>query len=163
MTLQTPLILDADEGEHLAFLNTRSTVKVGGDRSGGALTVIECLAPRGFGPPLHRHDVEDELFHVTEGELWVSCAGEEQVLGVGGTAWLPKGLPHQFQAVTPDGPTRFLQLTLPAQFEHMAAKLGEPMDHAGLPAAQEVDPEEVARVCAEFQIEILGPPPAPLD
>ena len=162
MSLQAPLILAAGEGEHIAFLNTCASVKVGGDRTDGLMTVIETLAPRGFGPPLHRHDVEDELFHVTEGALWVSCDGEEQVLEPGGTVWLPKGLPHQFQAVA-DGPTRFLQISTPAQFEHFAARLGAPMAQFGLPDPVEIDPAEVAQVCADFQIEVLGPPPPPLD
>ena len=37
------------------------------------------------------------------------------------------------------------------------------MDHAGLPEPVEIDPARVAEVCAEYQIEILGPPPPPLD
>lgn len=162
MSLQTPLIHPADGGEHFNFLNTRTSVLVDGIHSGGVLTVVECLAPRGWGPPLHRHDVEDELFHVTEGALWVSCDGQEQVLEVGGTVWLPKGLPHQFQAVA-EGPTRFLQLTTPAQFERFVEKLGIPQADATLPEPVEIDPGEVARICTEFQIEVLGPPPPPLD
>lgn len=162
MSLQTPKLFGPDDGDHYAFLNTRNTVRVTGADSGGVLTVIELLAPRGFGPPLHRHDVEDELFHVTEGALWVSCGGQEQVLEVGGTAWLPKGLPHCFQAVGEDL-TRILQVTTPAQFEDFTEALGAPMPHAGLPEPVEIDPEEVARVCADFQIEVLGPPPPPLD
>ncbi len=162
MSLQTPKLFNPDEGEHYAFLNTRSTIRVSGADSGGVLTVIELLAPRGFGPPLHSHQVEDELFHVTEGALWVSCGGQEQVLEVGGTAWLPKGLPHTFQAVGPQT-TRVLQITTPAQFEDFTRALGAPMSHAGLPDPVQIDPGEVARVCAEFRIDVLGPPPAPLD
>lgn len=162
MSLQTPKLFARGEGEHVAFLNGNATIQVTADDSGGVMTVIDMLLPRGFGPPLHRHDVEDELFHVTAGELWVSCAQQEQVLGVGGTVWLPKGLPHQFQAVG-DGPTRMLQISTPAQFEDFARQLGAPMDHAGLPEPVEIDPAKVAEVCAEYQIEILGPPPPPLD
>lgn len=162
MSLFPPSILAPDEGPHWNFLNGRITVKVSGAQSGGVMTVIEELIPRGFGPPLHRHEVEDELFHVTEGALWVSCAGQEQVLQPGGTAWLPKGLPHQFQGVG-DGPTRFLQVTTPAQFEDMVADIGFRVeDGSVLPDPVEVDLDEVVRVCAEYQIEILGPPPSPL-
>ncbi len=102
------------------------------------------------------------MFHVTEGALWVSCDGHEQVLEVGGTAWLPKGLPHTFQAVGADR-TRILQVTTPAQFEDFAKALGAPMSHAGLPEPVEIDPAEVARVCGQFGINVLGPPPPPLD
>ena len=162
MSVQTPQLFARDEGDHWNLLNSRATVKVAGATTGGVMTVIETLAPRGFGPPLHRHDVEDELFHVTEGALWVSCDGQEQTLGPGGTVWLPKGLPHQFQAVGA-GPTRFLQISTPAQFEDMLAALGNRLDDAELPEPTEIDPGKVAEVCARFQVEILGPPPAPLD
>jgi quercetin dioxygenase-like cupin family protein len=162
MSLQTPLLFAPGDGDHWNLLNSVATVKVGGKQTDGLMTVIETVAPRGFGPPLHRHDVEDELFHVTEGALWVSCAGQEQVVEAGGTAWLPKGLPHQFQAVG-DGDTRFLQITTPAQFEDMVAALGARLDAPRITTPAEIDPARVAQVCAEFQIEILGPPPPPLD
>jgi hypothetical protein len=74
----------------------------------------------------------------------------------------PKGLPHQFQAVG-DGDTRFLQITTPAQFEDMVAALGARLDAPRITTPAEIDPARVAQVCAEFQIEILGPPPPPLD
>lgn len=163
MTLQTPLILNSQEGEHWDFLNCSFTVQVDTKRSNGIMTVIDAVMPRGFGPPLHRHDIEDELFHVTEGRLWVSCGGQEQTVGVGGTIWLPRGLPHTFQAVSDDGPTRMLQITTPGQFEEMVAKLGVPAPGPRMPEAVEIDPGHVAAVCAEFQIEVLGPPPPPLD
>lgn len=35
-------------------------------------------------------------------------------------------------------------------------------DGSVLPDPVEVDLDEVVRVCADYQIEILGPPPAPL-
>jgi len=55
------------------------------------------------------------------------------------------------------------KISTPAQFESFARQLGAPMDHAGLPEPVEIDPARVAEVCAEYQIEILGPPPPPLD
>ena len=62
-----------------------------------------------------------------------------------------------------DGPTKFLQVTTPAQFERFVEELGAPQADASLPEPVEINPEDVVRVCAEFQIEVLGPPPPPLD
>ena len=163
MSLQTPHVLADGQGEYWDFLNCHFTVKVDRATSGGAMTVIDALMPRGFGPPLHRHDVEDEFFHVTEGRLWISAGGQETVLEPGGSVWLPKGLPHVFQCVADEGPTRMIQISTPAQFEEMVAKLGAPAPAPRLPDPVEIDPGHVAAVCAEFDIEILGPPPAPLD
>lgn len=161
MTLQTPLVLGPADGEHFAFLNTLNTVKLGGDRTRGALSVIECLAPRGFGPPLHRHDVEDELFHLLDGEVRFVTGDADSVATAGTTVWLPRTLPHQFQVLSPTA--RLLQVTTPAQFEQLVAALGERTDDAVLPTPVEIDGQRVAQVCAEFGIEVLGPPLAPLD
>jgi hypothetical protein len=39
---------------------------------------------------------------------------------------------------------------------------GDPTDPSALPEPIEIDPGQVAQVCAEHGIEVLGPPP-PLD
>lgn len=161
MTLQTPLILGPGEGEHWHFLNTLMSVKVDGDRSNGAFTAIECTGPRGFGPPLHSHDVEDELFYVVDGEIRFASGEVESVVGDGGTVFLPKQRPHQFQVLTDTA--RFLQVTTPAQFGDFVRTLGTPAEAAVIPEPAEVDGARVAEVCAQFQIQVLGPPPPPLD
>ena len=160
MTLQTPLVLPRGAGEHFAFLNTLATVKLGGDRSGGVLSCLEILAPRGFGPPLHRHDVEDELFYLADGEVRFTAGDADEVVTTGGTVWLPKLLPHQFQVLSDTA--RIFQVTTPAQFEQFVAVLGSPVDEAVLPEPVEVDGGRVAAVATDFQIEVLGPPPPPL-
>jgi mannose-6-phosphate isomerase-like protein (cupin superfamily) len=159
MTLQTPLILTRDAGSHFDFLNTLTTVKVGGDRSGGVLSCVELLAPRGFGPPLHRHDVEDELFHITEGEVRFVCGDADETVTSGATVWLPKLLPHQFQVLSETA--RIFQISTPAQFEDFVAAVGTPMESAVLPEPSEIDGQRLAELCGEFQIEVLGPPLPP--
>lgn len=160
MTLQTPRILARDEGDHFHFLNNLFTAKVTGEMSNETLTAMEFVGPKNFGPPLHRHDLEDELFYILEGEVWFSCAGVEAVHQEGGMAWLPRGLPHQFQILSDTA--RVFQVTTPAQFERFVAKLGKPADGPTLPEPEEIDPGLVAKVCSEFGIEVLGPPPPPI-
>lgn len=160
MTLQTPLVLGPADGEHFSFLNTLSTVKLGGGRTDGVLCVIEVLAPRGFGPPLHRHDVEDELFYVLDGEVRFVAGGTDSVVPSGSTVWLPRLLPHQFQVLSPTA--RLLQVTTPAQFDDLVAALGERADPV-MPRAVDIDGGRVAEVCADFQIQVLGPPLPSLD
>ncbi len=159
MTLQTPQLLARDEGEHFHFLNNLFTTKVDGERSGGVMTVMEFVGPKDFGPPLHQHDVEDEMFYVVDGEVWFQCGDDETVYGPGGLAWLPKGRPHTFQIRTETA--RVLQITTPAQFEGFVAALGRPADGPTLPEPEEIDGARVAEVAAEFAIQVLGPPPAP--
>lgn len=159
MTLHTPHLLAPGEGDHWAFLATNATIKVDGRMTGGTMTVIESLMPAGFGPPPHRHDVEDELFFVLEGELLIECAGQSATYGPGGCAFLPKGLPHRFQ-VSDDGPARMLQVTTPAQFDDFVRAVGRPLTGSALPPPRQPDVEALVRIAADFQIEILAPEPA---
>lgn len=156
MTLQTPTILGPGAGEHFHFLNTLNTVKVGGQQTSGVLSAIEFLAPRGFGPPLHRHDVEDELFYLVDGEVRFVVGGVDRVETTGSTVFLPKLLPHTFQVLSETA--TIFQVTTPAKFEELVAALGTPTAEAVLPEPQEIDGAQVARECARFQIEVLGPP-----
>lgn len=158
MTVQIAHALARDEGEHFHFLNNLFTTKVDGDVTDGRLTAMEFVGPRGFSPPLHRHDVEDELFYVVAGEVRFVAGETDVVHGPGGTVWAPRGLPHQFQILSDTA--RVFQVTTPAQFEEFVARLGERVPDPTVPEPVEVDGELVARVCAEFDIAVLGPPMA---
>jgi quercetin dioxygenase-like cupin family protein len=164
LTAQRPLILDASEGENYHFLNHLATVKVSGGLE-GRLSVVEFLAPLGFGPPLHRHNDEDELFVVLSGEIVLRTGDIEKRCGEGGMALLPRAVPHGFQVISEEA--RFLNVTGsttgPPQFDAMVAALGTPIHDRVLPGPTPVDPGKVAEVCATHGIDILGPPPPPLD
>jgi quercetin dioxygenase-like cupin family protein len=157
------LVLSAGEGHRLEFLNHLATVKVvAGDH--GSMSVVEFLAPQGFGPPLHNHVDEDELFLVLDGELRF-YTGDELILGGAGTcAYLPHGSPHMFQVLTETA--RFVCVTASTttipRFDRMVAELGTSTDRGDLPEPVYIDPARVAEVGAQYGIEIVGPPPPPL-
>ena len=52
-TIESLQSVPADEGDHHFFLNHLATVKVGAGGSDSGLALVEFVAPRGFGPPLH--------------------------------------------------------------------------------------------------------------
>ena len=159
MTLQSPTLVARDEGEHFHFLNNLFTAKLTGEHTDGQMTVMEFVGPKDFGPPLHSHDIEDELFYILEGEVWFQCGDAEAVHGPGALAWLPRGRPHTFQIRSETA--RVLQVTTPAQFERFVAALGKRTDEPTLPEPEEIDGAHVAEVCAQFNIQVLGPPPDP--
>lgn len=160
MTLQSPVLTARDEGERFHFLNTLQTAKITGGQTNDTLTAVEFLAPKNFGPPLHRHDAEDELFYILDGELWLSCGDVEAVHGEGAVVWLPRGLPHTFQVRSETA--RVFVVSTPSGYERFIAALGEPTDSRALPDPGDIDPARVAEVCAQFDIQVLGPPPAPV-
>jgi quercetin dioxygenase-like cupin family protein len=161
---RAPEVIAPGSGHHLHFLNHLATVKVrgGGD---GALSVVEFTAPRGLGPPLHRHDDEDELFVVLRGEVAFHTGDDRPMVGEGGIAFLPHGIPHTFQ-VHSDTAT-FVCVTgsrvRAPRFDRMVTTLGVQTAAASLPEPVPIDPGRVADVCLDHGIQVLGPPPAPLD
>ncbi|MFK8024996.1 MAG: cupin domain-containing protein [Ilumatobacter sp.] len=152
-------------GDHRFFLNHLASVKVSAGESESQMSVVEFTAPRGFGPPLHMHRLEDEIMYLIDGEMRLDMGDESQVVTGGAVVSLPHGIPHVFQVLSDEA--RFLTVTSGANghptFDAFVRALGVPTDPATLPAPVEIDPGHVARVCAEYGIEVLGPPPAPLD
>lgn len=147
-------VLTRDGGEPIWFLGTRMTVKAGRDQTGGALTVIDCECPPGFGPPLHVHRDEDEMFFLLEGALSVSCGAQRWRVDTGGFVFLPKGVAHRFSVL--DGrPARLLQLTTPAQFEQFALEAGAPATGSGLPEPQPPDLKRLFAAATRYHIDIL--------
>ena len=156
--------LAAGEGQHRHFLNHLATTKVAPGAT-GSMTAVEFLAPRGFGPPLHVHGDEDELMLVLDGEIAFRSGDTETIATAGATVFLPCGVPHTFQVLSDTA--RFTTVSASnagvPRFDRMVAELGTPTDEPVLPEWAEIDPGQVAEVCAANGIEVLGPPPAPLD
>ena len=160
MTSQSPALVVRDEGKHFHFLDTLYTAKVNSEETNGILTAMEFQAPKNFGPPVHRHEAEDELFYLIDGEMWFSCGEVEAVHTTGAVIWLPRGLPHTFQVRSETA--RVFQVSTPGGFEQLVGALGRPTEEPALPKPEPIDPGHVADVCRQFGIEALGPPPAPM-
>ena len=172
MTKSTAATIDslqsvpADQGDHHFFLNHLATVKVTAGGSDSGLALVEFVAPRGFGPPLHVHAEEDEMMYVLGGEIRVDLGGgASTVASAGAVVTLPHGVPHVWQVVSDEA--RFLTVNAGRRdgrsFDQFVAALGTPTEPGRLPDPVQIDPGQVAQVCAEYGIEVLGPPPPPLD
>ena len=160
-TQVTPIVAQPGEGEALWFLGVLATIKASAETTGGAVAVIEHLAPRGTGSPLHVHSREDEWFYVIDGELTIWVDGETIVAPAGSFVFGPKGIPHTFMVSSPEA--RFLLVVEPAGFEKFMRAAGEPAALLEIPPAA-TEPPDVAALsaaAAEFGIEITGPPGIP--
>jgi len=156
-----PIALGQGEGEALWFLGSLATIKADGAASGGRFAVIEHLAPKGAGSPLHVHTREDEWFYVTEGELTFLVGGRRIVASAGAFVYGPRGIPHIFMVTSPQA--RFLLGVEPAGFENFMRAVAEPARSRTLPpkTAEPPDPARLAAIAAGYGIEILGPPGIP--
>jgi quercetin dioxygenase-like cupin family protein len=160
-TQVTPIVAGPGEGEALWFLGVLATVKASAETTGGAVAVIEHLAPRGTGSPLHVHSREDEWFYVIEGEVTFWIDGETIVAPAGSFVFGPKGIPHTF--IVSSDEARFLLVTEPAGFESFLRAMGRPAESLTIPppAAPPSDLAPLIAAAAEYGIEILGPPGIP--
>lgn len=148
-----PFLGELDENDARWFLGCRVWQRADAARTGGALGLIEQIVPPAFGSPYHVHHSEDEAFYVLEGEIRFFSEGRSWVLGVGGFAFLPRGVPHGFRTEG-DTPSRSLILATPAGFEGFVAELSEQAPPAGPP-----DMGAVLAVAGRYGLEILGPLP----
>lgn len=106
-----PIALGPGEGEALWFLGILATVKSSAETTGGRVAVIEHLAPRGSGSPLHVHRREDEWFFVMEGEVTFWVGGETIVAPAGAFVYGPRDIPHTFTVTSEQA--RFLLVAEP--------------------------------------------------
>src|SRR5262245_49335328 len=98
-TAARSLVLAPDAGERFTIIGGSVRVLIDGAASGGRCCMFECPIPPGDGPPLHRHEREDELFYVLEGRFKFSIDGKEFVGERGSFACAPRGSIHAFRNV----------------------------------------------------------------
>ena len=114
--------VDREGGERLRFSGAEVVVRASADTTGGAFTIIEEVSP--LDTPLHRHENEDEIFFVLEGDHVIQVGEEEFELGPGGLAFGPRGIPHAQRRVVPRT-GRILIMVSPPGFEGFFRELAE--------------------------------------
>ena len=146
------------EGEHRSFCGGGlMTFKATSEQTGGAFLLFEDRMTGGKVTPLHVHVGEDETFHVLEGELLVHIDGVEHRVAAGGTAMIPRGIPHAFKVAS--GNARVLTLLVPGTAEAFYRAASDPAT-AETPVDANVDFARV-RAAAEQTggMKLMGPPP----
>jgi quercetin dioxygenase-like cupin family protein len=156
-----PIVCGPGEGESYWFLGALATIKASTESTSGRVAVIEHLAPRGHGSPLHVHSGEDEWFYVIDGELTFWIGGEVSIAPAGSFVFGPRGVAHTF--IVSSDEARFLLVAEPAGFEGFTRALGKRAASLEIPpaATEPPDLEGLAQLAATFGIQIIGPPGIP--
>ena len=172
---RTEAILDAEEdaasrtfaqepgeGEAWWWVGLLATIKATKEQTGGRYTLVEILAPDGYGSVLHVHRSEDEGFYILEGELTFYVGDQTLEAHPGSFLFGPKDVPHAF--TVDSGPARLLFILSPAGFENLVRDMGEQARSLTVPPQAEAPPSEaemqqMAAIAAQHGAEILGPPP----
>jgi quercetin dioxygenase-like cupin family protein len=104
-------------GEVVRVLGNEVKFLVTAEQTGGAMSLVEYLAPAGFaGPAPHVHETFEEIFYVLEGAPEFLLEGERLVGAPGTVVVIPRGKVHTFGNPGP-APARFLTANTPAGFE----------------------------------------------
>jgi quercetin dioxygenase-like cupin family protein len=148
------------EGPAFWFLNNLCIIKATTESTGGAFSMVYEISPPGHATPYHLHHVEDEAFYVLDGEFTFICDGVKSVVGPGGYIFLPRGIPHGIRVSSPEPATMLILATPGTGFVGMMEEMAEPAAARVLPEPKEPDLEKLHKLCAKYQIDIIGPLPA---
>jgi quercetin dioxygenase-like cupin family protein len=156
-----PIALGPGEGEALWGFGTLATLKATSETTDGRVFVIEHLAPRGAGSPLHVHRREDEWFYVLEGQLTFWVGGQVVDAPAGTFVYGPRDIPHTFTVASEQA--RFLLVAQPAGFDAFFRAASEPAARLEIPPPPSEPPDiaGLTALAARYEIEILGPPGIP--
>ena len=124
--------------------------KIGGEDTGGALSIVEHPFEVGALVPPHTHALEDEYSIVLEGKIGFRSNDQEVVLGPGGYIVKPRGEVH---AMWNAGSTRarMIEVISPAGFENFFREFADLTD-AGRP-----DRATVAALAARYELPFAEP------
>jgi quercetin dioxygenase-like cupin family protein len=160
MPTRRAIIRSEEEGDTLWFNNDLFTFKATADETDSAFTMFEELSQRGKVTPLHMHPEGDETFCVITGEIIVYVDGAERIVGPGGVASVPRGVPHAVMVSSETA--RMLTLVTPGYraLELFFREVGTPATERSLPPSVPLPLERIrAAAMKHGSVVILGPPP----
>ncbi len=133
----------------ILFETSPNDIKVSSKDTDGKLTVFEYTGKVKGGPPLHIHLKQDEIFFIIEGEYKFKVGEDIHYLKSGDTIFLPRKVPHCFAQTTDNGKMFFMfqpSGKMEDYFRTIGALKGQPT------------PEEGAKIFADHEMKIVGPP-----
>ena len=143
--------------EALWCVGALTTVKAAAEQTAGTYSLIEDLAPKGSGPPLHRRREDDEAFYVLDGELTFYLGNDEPNRAFAGSfVHIPGGTVHAFRV---DSETaRYLIITT-SRHERFYRAIAEPAQTWSLPPETPMDIEMIGAACEAYGVEGVGHAP----
>jgi quercetin dioxygenase-like cupin family protein len=149
------VVRPAGTGDAIWMLGGRYEIKVAGDETNDAMTVVEMWMPAGFGPPPHTHPGTESVY-VLQGRLRYHI-GEETVEGGPGSFFhIPAGTLEFFE---PTEELRVLVTYTPGGIDKFFIEAGEPATSPGLPPAPDGPPdiERLIAIAARYGMDMQQP------
>lgn len=153
-----PFVTHAADRQRLLWAGgTVFDLIIGGEQSGGAVSLLEQTGRHGDVTPVHIHNSEAEIFYVLEGGITAWSGSDIHQIDAGGAVYLPAGQAHAFGIRTEEA--RLITVTAPGRFADFVAAAGVPVS-GDTPARWEFDLDRIMAAAGPHDIEIVGPPPA---
>ncbi len=137
-------VITAEEARRLLVLGDNQTIRLTGDDTNGAYTLIEQYNDPGIGVPPHVHANEDETFHIAEGQVTFTIEDNTIVAEAGTTVHVQRGVRHSF-IVTSEGKSRVILIISPPGLETMFEEMHN------LPAGPP-DMAQISEICGRYGI-----------
>lgn len=146
------------EGASVWFLGDLFEVKLAGEDTGRAYSMVEETSPPQGGPPPHIQHNGDEALYVLEGEVEV-LVGDRTTRAIAGSLayYVTRGTLHTFKNIG-TSPSRVLAIFSPGGFERFFLEAGEPASEGSSPPEGEPDVGRIVEIGQKYGLEIPPPP-----
>jgi quercetin 2,3-dioxygenase len=140
-------------GQWLVHGEKAFSTKVSGADVGKTYAAIEVHTPPGFGPELHIHLGQNELFFILVGSIGLQCGSDRTILKTGDAFMAPANVPHAYVTLGTE-PAHILNLYDPAgDMEAFFAEYAALVGADGSP-----DQKKLAEAYAKHGMKAVGPP-----
>lgn len=136
-----PLLVRGHEGQWFELGDHRGRILVSSRQNAEKFALSHAQADYNGGVPPHIHDREDETFYIMKGLIEFGVGDHLIVAGPGDTVFAPRGIPHTWRCVSPEGSDFLVLLTPGDNFE----AFGMEMAHQQIVPS---DPESIAKLVA---------------
>lgn len=150
---RTPFVIRAGKSrfnETVKFQGVNlNDIKMSKKDTDNQLSIFEYTGFNKFGPPLHLHFSQDEIFYVTEGTYRFVAGDEKMELNVGDSIFLPRNIPHTWLQLTDKGKLVYMAQpagTMEEFFRELNALTKPPTD------------EEIQNIHMAHGMKVMGPP-----
>lgn len=148
-------LITASEGKTFPVGDSRITIKVGTDDTGGKYEIVESTLPPGFESPPHVHQRMEQAFYVLEGEVDFKLDDQTVRARAGALVRVPTGVSHAFS-----NPTRvwgkMLQVHTGGALEKMFDELSQ-----AFPPGTPIDRERMATIMHRYDQRPASAPVTP--
>ncbi len=140
-------------GQWLVHGEKAFSTKVSGADINQIYAAVEVHTPPGFGPEMHIHIGQNELFFMLRGSVGLQCGSDRTILKAGDAFMAPADVPHAYVTLGTE-PAHMLNIFDPAgAIEAFFAEYAPLVGVDGPP-----DAKKLAEVYAKHGMKVVGPP-----